>query len=128
VIGNCGFTAIKEIVAPLRRAWFLDSWGGQIRPEDLPPGMGMAQAPRLKRRPCMWTFNLMVMYDGLIRACSCRFTGTESVGTDGLLVGDLRKQTLAQVWEGEAIRNLRRSFVQGTLSEVCRSCTMYRSV
>jgi len=105
-----------------------DSWGGQIRQADLPKGMGLAQAPRLKRRPCMWTFNLMVMYDGLVRACSCRFTGTENVGTDGLLVGNLREQTLAQVWQGNAIRTLRRNFVQGTLPEVCRSCTMYRSV
>src|SRR5256885_13218099 len=88
--------------------------------------MSLAQAPRLKRRPCMWTFNLMVMYDGLVRACSCRFTGSESVGTDGLLVGNLREQTLAEVWKGNAIRALRRNFVQGTLPEVCRSCTMYR--
>jgi MoaA/NifB/PqqE/SkfB family radical SAM enzyme len=105
-----------------------DSWGGQIRPSDLPAGMGLAQAPRLKRRPCMWTFNLMVMYDGLVRACSCRFTGSERVSTDGLLVGDLRQQSLAEIWRGEAIRKLRRSFVNGALHEVCRSCTMYRSV
>jgi hypothetical protein len=105
-----------------------DSWGGQIRQVDLPTGMGLAQAPRLKHRPCLWTFNLMVMYDGLVRACSCRFTGSESLGTDGLLVGDLRKQTLAEIWNGEAIRNLHRSFANGTLHDICRSCTMYRSV
>ena len=34
----------------------------------------------------------------------------------------------AEVWKGTAIRALRRNFVQGTLPEVCRSCTMYRSV
>jgi len=105
-----------------------DSWGGQIQPSDLPPGMGMAQAPRLKRRPCLWTFNLMVMYDGLVRACSCRFTGSEKVGTDGLLVGDLRQRTLGEIWKDEPIRALHRSFEQGMLREVCKSCTMYRSV
>jgi MoaA/NifB/PqqE/SkfB family radical SAM enzyme len=105
-----------------------DSWGGQIKQSDLPSGMGLAQAPRLKRRPCLWTFNLMVMYDGLVRACSCRFAGSERVGTDGLLVGDLKKDTLAEIWKGQAIRALRRTFENGALREVCRNCTMYRSV
>jgi MoaA/NifB/PqqE/SkfB family radical SAM enzyme len=105
-----------------------DSWGGQISKDDLLPGMSLAQAPRLKRRPCIWTFNLMVMYDGLVRACSCRFTGTERVGTDGLLVGDLRKQSLAEIWQGDAIKALHRSFGQGKLHDVCRNCTMYRPV
>ncbi|MEK7780234.1 MAG: radical SAM protein [Verrucomicrobiota bacterium] len=105
-----------------------DSWGGQINQADLPTGMCLAQAPRLKHRPCLWTFNLMVMYDGLVRACSCRFTGTERVGTDGLLVGDLKKQTLAEIWHGDAIRDLHRRFGNGTLHDICRSCTMYRSV
>jgi len=105
-----------------------DSWGGQIRKEDLLPGMGLALAPSIKRRPCIWTFNLMVMYDGLVRACSCRFTGTERVGTDGLLVGDLRKQTLAEIWKGDAIKSLHRSFEEGRLHDVCRSCTMYRPI
>ncbi len=105
-----------------------DSWGGQISQADLPRGMGLAQPPRLKRRPCLWTFNLMVMYDGLVRACSCRFSGSERIGTDGLLVGDLKKQTLAEIWKGDAIHALHRTFEAGALREVCRSCTMYRSV
>lgn len=116
---------VKNIYAQVRG---FDSWGGQIKQADLLPGMSLAQAPRLKRRPCLWTFNLMVMYDGLVRACSCRFTGTERVGTDGLLVGNLQKQNLAEIWNGEAIRNLRRTFENGTLHDVCKSCTMYRSV
>ena len=116
---------VKNLYAQVRG---FDSWGGQINQSDLLPGMALAQAPRLKRRPCLWTFNLMVMYDGLVRACSCRFTGTERVGTDGLLVGNLQKQNLTEIWNGDAIRNLRRTFENGTLHDVCRSCTMYRSV
>ncbi|HWX18509.1 MAG TPA: radical SAM protein [Candidatus Binatia bacterium] len=116
---------VNNIYAQVRG---FDSWGGQIQQSDLPPGMGLAQPPRLKRRPCLWTFNLMVMYDGLVRACSCRFTGSERVGTDGLLVGNLKEQTLAEIWKGDAIRALHRTFEAGNLREVCRSCTMYRSV
>ena len=105
-----------------------DSWGGQIHTEDLLPGMSLAQAPKLKSRPCIWTFNLMVMYDGLVRACSCRYTGTERVGTDGLLVGDLRKQTLDEIWNGDTIKALHRSFGRRKLHDECRNCTMYRPV
>ena len=118
----------KEVSNLYAQVRGFDSWGGQIRAQDLPPGMGLAQAPRLKRRPCLWTFNLMVMYDGLVRACSCRFTGSERVGSDGLLIGNLKEQTLAEIWKGEALRALHRSFERGALHEVCKSCTMYRSV
>jgi radical SAM protein with 4Fe4S-binding SPASM domain len=116
---------IKNLYAQVRG---FDSWGGQISKDDLPKGMDLAQAPRLKRRPCMWTFNLMVMYDGIIRACSCRFTGSERLEQDALRIGDIRQQTLTEVWNGETIRKLRRNFEEQTLPEVCRSCTMYRSV
>ena len=116
---------VKNLYAQVRG---FDSWGGQISASDLPKGMSLAQAPRLKRRPCMWTFNLMVMYDGLVRACSCRFTGSERLTTDALMIGDIRQQTLSEIWNGEMIRTLRRNFERGTLPEVCRSCTMYRLV
>ena len=56
------------------------------------------------------------------------FTGTERVGTDGLLVGDLRKQTLDEIWKGDSIKALHRSFGQRKLHDVCRNCTMYRPV
>jgi hypothetical protein len=90
--------------------------------------MGIAQPPRLKRRPCIWTFNPMVLYDGVVRACPCRFTGTQRVENDGLMVGHLLKQTLAEIWRGEPLRALRTTFGLGHLHEVCRHCTMYRSV
>jgi MoaA/NifB/PqqE/SkfB family radical SAM enzyme len=107
-----------------------DTWGGQIKQSDLSPGMRIAQPPRLKYRPCQWTFFLQVMYDGRVRACSCRFTGREqSKGEqDGLFVGDIREQSLEEIWRGPALRELRRRFGRGDLPRVCRACTMYRSV
>lgn len=107
-----------------------DTWGGQIKQADLPAGMKLAQAPRLKHRPCQWTFFLQVMYDGRVRACSCRFTGREQSNgeEDGLFVGDIRAQTLDEIWRGPAIKNLHRRYGRGDLPRVCQSCTMYRSV
>jgi hypothetical protein len=105
-----------------------DTWGGQIKQADLPAGMTLAQAPRLKYRPCQWTFFLQVMYDGRVRACSCRFTGREKNEEDGLFVGDIQQNTLEEIWRGSAIRELRRRFGKGDLPRVCKSCTMYRSI
>jgi organic radical activating enzyme len=117
-----------EVKALYAQVGSFDSWGGQIKQADLPDGMRIAQAPRLKNRPCQWTFFLQVMYDGSVRACSCRFTGLEHKEEDGLLVGDIQRQSLEEIWCGPAIRDLRRRFVRGELPRVCRNCTMYRSV
>jgi len=115
---------IDGIDALVRR---YDTWGGLIRPEDMIGDMQLSRAPKLKFRPCQWTFVLMVMYDGMVRACSCRFTGQEaSDQDDGLLVGDLREESLEEIWHGERLRELRRSFPAKSLPDVCRSCTMYR--
>jgi MoaA/NifB/PqqE/SkfB family radical SAM enzyme len=116
---------VKELYAQVGS---FDSWGGQIKQADLPEGMHIAQAPRLKHRPCQWTFFLQVMYDGKVRACSCRFTGLEHKEEDGLFVGDIRQQTLEEIWRGPALRDLRRRFGRGELPRVCRACTMYRSI
>ena len=117
---------IGQLDALVRR---YDSWGGLIRPEDLIGKMQLSRPPRFKFRPCQWTFKMMVMYDGKVRACSCRFTGQERAGQDdGLLVGDLREQSLEQIWQGDRIKALRRSFPANSLPAVCRSCTMYRPV
>jgi hypothetical protein len=105
-----------------------DSWGGQIKSGDLAKGMEIAQAPHLKRRPCLWTFSLQVLFDGKVRACSARFTGQELEKGDALFVGDIAKQTLGEIWESSALRNLRRKFGDGQLPAVCQTCTMYRSV
>jgi MoaA/NifB/PqqE/SkfB family radical SAM enzyme len=115
---------VKNLYAQVRS---FDNWGGQIKPGDLPAGMQIADAPLLKYRPCHWLFSPQVLYDGRVRACSGRFTARDLVKEDGLLVGDLRSQTLGEIWDGDALRDLRRDFERGTLPPVCQSCTMYRS-
>jgi MoaA/NifB/PqqE/SkfB family radical SAM enzyme len=128
----------RDKIWPLLTAWerkhvyaqikSLDSWGGQIAQEDLPGIMEIAKAPLIKRRPCEWTFTAMVLWDGKVRACSCRFTGTEKKdGDDGLLIGDLRQNSLSEIWHGDETKKLRRRFPAGDLPVVCRKCTMYHS-
>ena len=104
-----------------------DSWGGQIRQEDLLGVMKLALPPRVKRRPCKWTFVPMVMWDGLVRACACRFTELATPdGRDDLVVGDIREHSLAEIWHGARVKQLRERFARGDLPKVCEACTMYR--
>lgn len=104
-----------------------DSWGGLIKEDEMLGEMRLARPPKLKSRPCDWTFGMMVLYDGSVRACSCRFTGSNAADADdGLLVGDIKQESLAEIWQGERIRQLRRRFGAKDLPQVCQSCSMYR--
>jgi MoaA/NifB/PqqE/SkfB family radical SAM enzyme len=104
-----------------------DSWGGQIHKEDLTGIMDIAVPPLIKRRPCLWSFYNEVMWDGKVRACSCRFTETDnSDANDGLLIGDLNKSSLKDIVFGTEVKRLRQSFVKGKPPPVCRTCTMYK--
>ena len=104
-----------------------DSWGNQIRKEDLDGIMDIALPPLIKRRPCAWTLEMTVLWDGKVRACSARYTGTEALDdNDGLFVGDLNESSLKDIWRGKELKDLRQRFVTGSLPPVCQTCTMYR--
>ncbi|MCX7935512.1 MAG: radical SAM protein, partial [Planctomycetota bacterium] len=51
----------QEVYVQIRA---FDNWGGLIAAQDLPGMMRLAAAPRLKRRPCLWTFMPIVLWDG----------------------------------------------------------------
>lgn len=62
--------------------------------------------PRVRRRPCQWTFLPAVTWDGLVRACGCRFVRKELPdGRDELVVGDIRSLSLSEVWRGKEVRH-----------------------
>lgn len=103
-----------------------DNWGGMIKQEDLLPGMELASVPRFKSRPCSRTFTAMVMWDGRVRACSCRFSNLDQ--EDGLLIGDLKEASLKEIWFGQRVKRLRQSFVEKRPPITCQNCTMYNPV
>lgn len=106
-----------------------DSWGGQIKPEDLVGAMHMARPPRLKHRPCALTFSPQVLWDGKVRACPCYFGPVDTRDAkDPLYVGDLNEESLVEIWRGDRLRQVRRNFANGTLPDLCVRCTMYESV
>ncbi len=128
----------RDVIAPLLvkserdavvvRTQNYDSWGGQIGAADLPAGMTMARSGRFKHRPCARTFRPQVLWDGKVRACSCVFgPATGGDADDGLLIGDLNVNTLAEIWQGDALRKVRQRFADRDLPDVCAKCTMYQA-
>jgi MoaA/NifB/PqqE/SkfB family radical SAM enzyme len=104
-----------------------DTWGGQITEKDMVGNMRLALPPLIKRRPCAWTFNLYLTWDGQVRACACRFAEAENEdGKDDLYLGNIMESSLTEIWLGSEIKRLRSSFREGNLPLVCRNCTMYR--
>ena len=85
--------------------------------------MRMKAKPHFRSLPCERTFYLGILPDGYVRACPCRF-GRKGVH-DELIVGNILETDLEDIWCGEEIRGIRRSFVENELPEVCRSCNDY---
>jgi len=72
---------------------------------------------RLDRRACFYPWQgVTVLCDGRVVPC-CR-------DVDGACVlGDLRRQSLLEVWNGEPLRRLRRAFLAGDRGNpLCRRC------
>jgi MoaA/NifB/PqqE/SkfB family radical SAM enzyme len=106
-----------------------DTWGGQIKPEDMIGIMRLGLPPLIKRSPCVWMmYGLYITWDGKVRGCGCRFGETiNKDGKDELYLGDLRESTVSEIWFGDEIKQLRRRFERGNLPLVCKNCTVYRS-
>jgi radical SAM protein with 4Fe4S-binding SPASM domain len=102
-----------------------DNWGGQIKREDLLPGMRLKPSNRVKRLPCKWTFFPLISWDGKVRACACRFRGDEKIHGDDLVVGDLQEKGLDEIWNSQSVKSLHRRFTIGDVPRVCRDCSMY---
>lgn len=76
--------------------------------------------PAIKGKPCfhLWRSNLVVRYDGVVFPCCWSY--------GALPVGDLRRQTLDQVWNSDEMVRLRSLHAQGRGAEIpaCRDCSL----
>lgn len=99
-------------------------WAGQVPLSSLRPRLGRPsdaiEADQLTTlsAPCRLPWSeLTVLWDGNVVPCANVF---EHVN----LLGDLRVQSLDEVWNGEPMLQLRRAHLRNALSDVpvCRSC------
>lgn len=77
--------------------------------------------PRTSEHRCQWPWTGgYVSYQGL--AMPCCMVGTPDRAT----LGDLRRGTFVDVWEGEQYRDFRARLDSPDPPDICRSCAVYR--
>jgi len=103
-----------------------DNWTGLIKPGDLPPGMVLNED--IKREtpiPCRRLFDIMFLATGDIKLCGCRFNGTLF---DDLIIGNIKENTIEEIWFGEKAMKIREKFVDYEYPSVCTDCSLYKPV
>ena len=75
------------------------------------------------RHPCPFLWDrLIIGHNGDVRFCEFDWKGDHAIG-------NIRSQTVKEIWHGEAYRNLRESHVKGAFChDFCRGCTDWRQV
>jgi len=97
-------------------------WGGLVSAADLPPGAHLIECENtVYALPCLLpAISLMIMPDGSVRACGCMDA------TGAIVIGDLKRQTLSEVWNGAARRDLIARYRRGDYPAICTHCAYYR--
>jgi radical SAM protein with 4Fe4S-binding SPASM domain len=103
-----------------------DAWGGRIKKEDVPEGTSLDEPIPLAdkaKSPCFEMYRrLHILADGNVGACVCVDLESE------IKVGNVAKQTLDEIWNGDRLRTYRSNWTDGNMPEVCKSCTRYQAV
>jgi radical SAM protein with 4Fe4S-binding SPASM domain len=66
----------------------------------------------------------MIFVDGKLGLCGCRDYNADSE----LIVGDIRKESLQEIWRSDKVRMLREKFWKGKQPEICKTCTAYSNL
>ncbi|HAX77157.1 MAG TPA: hypothetical protein DCY88_15310 [Cyanobacteria bacterium UBA11372] len=100
-----------------------DSWAGKIKEENLKQvGLEPMTKP-YKRGACELLYmKPVVLANGKVNACACRDVEAE------LIVGDVNRESLADVWESKKLEEIIQRHEQGDFPDVCKRCTWYISV
>lgn len=85
--------------------------------QDRDQAVEMDRYKRMTGLPCYYPWHsVTVMWDGKVVPCCRDHNGT-------LVLGDLRKETLEAVWNGEPLQELRRQFVANRVTSApCTTC------
>ncbi|RME37912.1 MAG: radical SAM protein, partial [Planctomycetota bacterium] len=104
------------------------NWGGMVRAEDLPDGARLIplaspeETRRRRRHPCFVHFmNPEITCEGKVAVCICG-----NAQTPELIIGDVTRESLGEIWRGPRRQRLIESYGTDTLNEICLSCTAYQ--
>jgi radical SAM protein with 4Fe4S-binding SPASM domain len=103
-----------------------DAWSGLIELDDVPAGCHMAESLPVKikkKSPCFELYRRVhVLADGTVGACICVDLESE------IKIGDINKQSLTEIWQGDKLKRYRSDWLKGDLPDVCKTCTRYTPV
>lgn len=92
-------------------------WAGQVPLVEL----GATYTTNLPRLPCnhLWE-ELVVLYDGRVTVCCASYDGQ-------ILVGNVTRQSVGEIWVSPEYQRLRNLHRQGRASEIphCTTCKYY---
>ncbi|RMD65943.1 radical SAM protein [Candidatus Pacearchaeota archaeon] len=100
-----------------------DNFGGMITPKDLLGNMKLKKPYSQKYYPCVRLYNaISILPQGDVRLCGCRLRKSRY---DELVVGNIFKQHLKDIYAGTKAKKIRENFTKNKLPEVCKACTFY---
>jgi MoaA/NifB/PqqE/SkfB family radical SAM enzyme len=106
----------------------MHNWSGQIREDDLPGIMTLRQdppAPPPSHSCAEIVFSAMVLVDGSVRVCACRYRGTPF---DELVVGNVHEQDLWDILTSQRLFALISRTVSGDWPKACQGCSYYQPI
>ena len=124
VMKEPAYKEINRLVDSIDYQYNFDSWNGMIRQSDLLGFMKLRELEQ-KSEPCSILYaGLSVFWNGDVTVCGCR----DLNGDSELVLGNIMKSSLIDLWRGEKLKKIRQGFLEGEIPDICKNCSHYESV
>ena len=118
------YLRLRRMGYRISRPVFYDTWSGRITNDQL-PGYMFIRPEIPKTLPCHLLYaGIGVKPDGTMVACPCR----DMTGRSDLYLGNAATDSLQDVWHSRRLHEIRCSFLDGKLPDVCVDCRHYLPV
>jgi hypothetical protein len=120
-----------RITKPLR---VFDTWGGEIKQNDLIKGMKVDRKPLKSVYPikkvflCNRMLSIGVLANGDVRLCNCRYDSTIETEEDSLFIDNVRNYNSFRdliIKNENKINKIKSDFIHGELPALCKKCPFY---
>ena len=96
------------------------TWDGTINNSSLLTSNN--STTKMTRYPCtfLW-YNPVILWDGRVATCCVDYQGKG-------IIGDIKENTLAEIWQGNALQKIRRAHLEGLYDTIplCSKCQFWR--
>ncbi|MBU1147837.1 MAG: radical SAM protein [Candidatus Omnitrophica bacterium] len=98
------------------------NWTGVVTEKELPKGHSFRKINN-RIEPCSQLYNgFIILANGDAGICWC--TDLEA----SLIIGNVYKDSLDDIWRGEKLRSMRQNWLKGDMPSICRNCHIYTPV